>query len=104
MEAADSLERQGRIVEIRAQTTMKAIANAYCEGPESTLVVSLRNRERVQLNFIHRQLQHDGKVSRNDRQMTIYVNVDTTDRTNFLRMQCTRRTLPVTTARAKSMT
>lgn len=75
-EAIDSLERQGRIVEIAGTNQrLKAIAGAYCENPESTLVVSPRNRERVQLNsLIHRQLQRDGKVSRDDHQMTVYVN------------------------------
>ncbi len=75
-EAIDSLERQGRIVEIAGTNQrLKAIAGAYCESPESTLVVSPRNRERVQLNsLIHRQLQRDGKVSRDDHQMTVYVN------------------------------
>jgi conjugative relaxase-like TrwC/TraI family protein len=75
-EAIESLERQGRIIEI-AKTTdrLKTIASAYCEDPESTLVVSPRNRERIQLNsLIHRQLQRDGKVSRDDHQMTVYVN------------------------------
>lgn len=75
-EAIDSLERQGRIIQI-AQTKerLKTIASAYCENPENTLVVSPRNRERAQLNsLIHRQLQRDGKVSRDDHQMTVYVN------------------------------
>lgn len=75
-EAIDSLEQQGRIVEIAGTNQrLKAIANAYCENPENTLVVSPRNRERVQLNsLIHRQLQRDGKVSRDDHKMTVYVN------------------------------
>ena len=75
-EAIDSLERQGRIVEIAGtRQRLKAIASAYCESPESTLVVSPRNRERVQLNsLIHRRLQRDGQVSRDDHQMTVYVN------------------------------
>jgi conjugative relaxase-like TrwC/TraI family protein len=75
-EAIDSLERQGRIVEIAGTNQrLKAIAGAYCENPENTLVVSPRNRERVQLNtLIHRQLQRDGKVSQVDHQMTVYVN------------------------------
>ncbi len=75
-EAIDSLQQQGRIIEI-AKTTdrLKTIASAYCETPDSTLVVSPRNRERVQLNsIIHRELQRNGKVSRDDHQMTIYVN------------------------------
>lgn len=75
-EAVDSLERQGRIVEItQADERLKAIASAYCESRESTLVVSPRNRERVQLNsLIHRQLQRDGIVSQSDHRMTVYVN------------------------------
>jgi conjugative relaxase-like TrwC/TraI family protein len=75
-EAVDSLEQQGRIVEIsNTKQRLNRIASAYCENPESTLVVSPRNRERVQLNsLIHRQLQRDGKVSRDDHQMTVYVN------------------------------
>jgi conjugative relaxase-like TrwC/TraI family protein len=74
--AIDSLEQQGRIIEISKTTDrLKTIANAYCESPDSTLVVSPRNRERVQLNsLIHRQLQREGKVSREDHQMIVYVN------------------------------
>src|SRR6266851_5141272 len=75
-EAVDSLEQQGRIVQIvDTKKRLKTIARAYCENPESTLVVSPRNRERVQLNtLIHRKLQREGKVSRDDHQMTVYVN------------------------------
>jgi conjugative relaxase-like TrwC/TraI family protein len=75
-EAIDSLEQQGRIVEIAGTNQrLKAIASAYCENPENTLVVSPRNRERVQLNtLIHGELQRDGKVSQSDHQMTVYVN------------------------------
>jgi conjugative relaxase-like TrwC/TraI family protein len=75
-EAVDSLEQQGRIIEIVAtKQRLKAIASAFCESPENTLVVSPRNRERVELNsLIHRQLQRDGRVSRDDHQMTVYVN------------------------------
>jgi len=75
-EAIDSLQRQGRIVEItQARERLKAIASAYCENPENTLVISPRNRERVQLNtLIHGQLQREGKVSRDDHQIRVYVN------------------------------
>src|SRR5947208_3731563 len=74
--AIDSLEQQGRIVEIvNTKQRLKTIASAFCESPDNTFVVSPRNRERVQLNtLIHRQLQRDGKVSRDGQQMTIYVN------------------------------
>ncbi len=38
------------------------------------LVISPANRERSELNLlIHRELQHEGKVSLNDHQMTVYV-------------------------------
>src|SRR5947208_369543 len=74
--AIDSLEQQGRIVEIvNAKQRLKAIASAYRESPENTLVVSPRNRERVELNsLIHRHLQRDGKINRDDHQMIVYVN------------------------------
>src|SRR6266852_6316951 len=75
-EAIDSLERQGRIIQVaETKQRLKTIASAYCESQENTLVVSPRNRERVQLNsLIHRQLQRNGKVSRDDHQMIVYVN------------------------------
>src|ERR1051325_6705934 len=75
-EAIDSLEQQGRIKEISdTKQRLKTIASGYCESPENTLIVSPRNRERVQLNtLIHRQLQRDGIVSRYDHSMTVYVN------------------------------
>src|SRR5260370_6824999 len=75
-EAIDSLEQQGRIIEIvNTKQRLKTIASAYCENPDNTLVVSPRNRERVEINsLIHRQLQRDGKVSRNDHEMTVYLN------------------------------
>src|SRR5204863_2541636 len=66
----------GKIVEIvNTKQRLKTIASAFCESPDNTLVVSPRNRERVQLNsLIHRQLQRDGKISRDDHQMIVYVN------------------------------
>ena len=51
------------------------MAAVYCRSPENSLVVSPRNRERVKLNsLIHKRLQRDGKVSRDDHQMMVYVN------------------------------
>jgi len=51
-----------------------SIAKNYCTNPTSTLVISPANRERVQLNLvIHQQLQREGKVSRDDHQMRVYV-------------------------------
>ena len=75
-DAIDNLERDGRIVEIAdAKERLRSIASAYCEGPENTLVVSPRNRERVQLNsYIHRQLQQDDRIGQTDHQTTVYVN------------------------------
>jgi conjugative relaxase-like TrwC/TraI family protein len=74
--AIDNLERDGRIVEIAAaKERLRSIASAYCESPENTLVVSPRNRERVQLNsLIHRQLQQDNRIGQTDHQITVYVN------------------------------
>jgi len=75
-EAIDSLEQHGRIKEISdTSKRLKVIAAVYCRSPENSLVVSPRNRERVKLNsLIHKRLQRDGKVSRDDHQMTVYVN------------------------------
>jgi ATP-dependent exoDNAse (exonuclease V) alpha subunit len=51
------------------------MAQDYCKQPTNTLVISPANRERAQLNsLIHQQLQREGKVSRNDHQMNVYVN------------------------------
>jgi ATP-dependent exoDNAse (exonuclease V) alpha subunit len=74
--AIDNLEREGRIVQIAgAKERRRSIASAYCESPENTLVVSPRNRERVDLNsLIHKQLQHDGRIGRTNHQLTVYVN------------------------------
>jgi conjugative relaxase-like TrwC/TraI family protein len=75
-EAIDSLRQQGRVIEIASEKKrLNQIAKAYCQNPENTLVVSPRNRDRVQINsLIHRQLQCEGRVSTHDHQMTIYVN------------------------------
>jgi conjugative relaxase-like TrwC/TraI family protein len=74
--AIDNLEREGRIVEIAdPKERLSSIASAYCESPNNTLVVSPRNRERVQLNsLIHRQLRQDGRIGQTDHQMTVYIN------------------------------
>jgi ATP-dependent exoDNAse (exonuclease V) alpha subunit len=74
--AIDNLEREGRIVEIAdPKDRLRSISSAYCESPDNTLVVSPRNRERVELNsLIHRQLRQDGRIGQTDHQMTVYVN------------------------------
>jgi len=75
-EAVDNLHEQGRVVEIADNAKrLLGIANAYCKSPDNTLVISPANKERGLLNaLIHRQLQQEGRVSRADRQMMIYVN------------------------------
>ena len=75
-EAIDSLNKQGRVVEVPADDKrLLAIADAYCRNPENTLVISPANKERGLLNaLIHRQLQQDGRVSCADHQMMVYVN------------------------------
>jgi conjugative relaxase-like TrwC/TraI family protein len=75
-QALDSLESRGRVIEIADEKQrLKAIAKAFCESPENTLVVSPANRDRVKINsLIHQRLQREGKISRDDHHMTVYVN------------------------------
>lgn len=93
-EAVDDLARRGKAIEIaNEQERFEAIAKNYCQNPVGTLVVSPANRERVELNLrIHKQLQREGKVSRDDHQIKVYVNRDMTGPERTLR-QClpTRR-------------
>jgi conjugative relaxase-like TrwC/TraI family protein len=67
-EAVEGLRGQGRITEITdTNERLKTIAKDYCEQPESTLVISPANRERVELNqLIHQQLQNSGQISKRD--------------------------------------
>ncbi|HKY29479.1 MAG TPA: AAA family ATPase, partial [Pyrinomonadaceae bacterium] len=75
-EAVTELISRGKVIEIADERErFEAIAQDYCKNPTGTLVISPGNRERVELNFlIHRQLQREGKVSRNDYQMDVYVS------------------------------
>jgi ATP-dependent exoDNAse (exonuclease V) alpha subunit len=75
-QAIDSLQDQGRVVEIADEgKRLVEIATTYCKRPENTLVISPANQERGRINaLIHRQLQRDGKVSLADHQMMVYVN------------------------------
>jgi conjugative relaxase-like TrwC/TraI family protein len=79
-QAVDDLARRGKVIEIASeQERFEAIAKNYCQNPVGTLVVSPANRERVELNLrIHKQLQREGKVSRDDHQIKVYVNRDMT--------------------------
>jgi conjugative relaxase-like TrwC/TraI family protein len=74
-EAVGELDARGKVIEIADERErLEAIAQNYCKNPTNTLVISPANRERSQLNsLIHRQLQREGKVSRADHQMTVYV-------------------------------
>jgi len=75
-EAIAELESRGKVIEIvDERERLQAMAQDYCNNPTNTLVISPANRERSQLNsLIHQQLQREGKVSRDDRQMNVYVN------------------------------
>ena len=74
-EAVTALESRGKVIEVADEgERLQAMAQDYAKNPSSTLVISPANRERAQLNsLIHRELQRDGTVSRDDRQTTIYV-------------------------------
>ena len=53
---------------------MEAIAKAYAERPEQTLVVSPDNRSRQEINErIHRELQLSGRVGEQEHRMTVLV-------------------------------
>ncbi|MEN3326549.1 MAG: hypothetical protein V7638_1356 [Acidobacteriota bacterium] len=75
-EAVTELESRGKVIEITDERErLKTIAQDYSKDPTNTLVISPANRERAQLNsLIHQQLQREGKVSRDDHQMNVYVN------------------------------
>ena len=75
-EAVAELESRGKVIEVPDERErLERIAQDYCKQPTNTLVISPANRERTQLNsLIHRQLQQEGKVSRDDLQMTVYIN------------------------------
>ncbi|HKU73993.1 MAG TPA: MobF family relaxase [Pyrinomonadaceae bacterium] len=75
-EAVTELESRGKVIQITDERKrLKTIAQDYSKDPTNTLVISPANRERAQLNsLIHQQLQHEGKVSRDDHQMNVYVN------------------------------
>ena len=75
-EAVTELESRGKVIEIPSEgERFERIARDYCKQPNNTLVISPANRERSELNsLIHRQLQQEGKVSRDDHQMKVYIN------------------------------
>jgi conjugative relaxase-like TrwC/TraI family protein len=63
-EAMGGLERQGRVHEVaEQQQRYTALARAYAEHPNSTLVISPDNHSRSDINdAIHRSLQETGQV------------------------------------------
>ncbi len=75
-EAVAELGSRGKVIEIVDERgRLQAMAQDYCKNSTNTLVISPANRERSQLNsLIHQQLQREGKVSRDDHQMNVYVN------------------------------
>lgn len=75
-EAVAELESRGKVIEIPdVRERLERMAQDYCKNPTNTLVISPANRERTQLNsLIHRQLQQEGNVSRDDHQMKVYIN------------------------------
>jgi ATP-dependent exoDNAse (exonuclease V) alpha subunit len=75
-EAVAVLISRGKVIEIADEhQRFEAIAQEYAKNPTGTLVISPANRERCELNLlIHRELQREGIVSRNDQQTTVYVS------------------------------
>ncbi len=74
-EAIENLTRQGRVHEITSrEARLEAIAKAYAERPDATLVVSPDNRSRQELNErIHRELQSSGRVEEQEHRLTVLV-------------------------------
>jgi ATP-dependent exoDNAse (exonuclease V) alpha subunit len=74
-EAIDNLAQQGRVHEIpNREERLEAIAKAYAERPDSTLVVSPDNRSRQEINErIHRELQSRGRVEEQEHRITVLV-------------------------------
>src|SRR5215204_6148147 len=74
-EAVAELVSRGKVIEIADERERyQAIAQDYARNSTGTLVISPANHERSQLNsLIHRELQREGSVSRDDHQMKIYV-------------------------------
>jgi ATP-dependent exoDNAse (exonuclease V) alpha subunit len=72
-QAVESLRQQGRVHEItEKQERFQAIAKVYAESPQETLVVSPDNQSRQEINqFIHRELQCQGKVKPEEHTLTV---------------------------------
>jgi ATP-dependent exoDNAse (exonuclease V) alpha subunit len=74
-EAIENLAGQGRVHEIpNREDRLEAIAKAYAERPDATLVVSPDNRSRQEINErIHRELQSSGRVEEQEHRLTVLV-------------------------------
>ena len=74
-DAIENLARQGRVHEIpNREERLEAIAKAYAEQPDRTLVVSPDNRSRQEINErIHRELQSGGRVEAHEQRVTVLV-------------------------------
>jgi ATP-dependent exoDNAse (exonuclease V) alpha subunit len=74
-EAIDNLRQQGRVHEIpNREERLEAIAKAYAERSDNTLVVSPDNRSRQEINErIHRELQSSGRVEEQEHWLTVLV-------------------------------
>ena len=72
-QAMESLGNQGRIHEIAdRKERMTAIADAYADRPENTLVVSPDNQSRAEINRrIHKELQSRGAISAEERTLSV---------------------------------
>ncbi len=80
-EAISNLNSQGRLHEIGdRQERIGEIARGYARSPERTLVVSLDNASRREINeAIHRTMQSEGKVSNDEQRVhVLYVRQDVT--------------------------
>ncbi|MDQ3686889.1 MAG: AAA family ATPase, partial [Acidobacteriota bacterium] len=75
-QAVEELQAQGRVIEITdARERLAAIAMDYVQSPDSTLIISPANKERVQINtMVHQALQERGVISREDHHTIVYVN------------------------------
>jgi RecA/RadA recombinase len=73
--ALESLQQQGRVQEIpNAEERIRAIAKAYVESPEKTLIVSPDNASRRELNVAVRQeLKANGTLAPEDRTFRVLV-------------------------------
>jgi conjugative relaxase-like TrwC/TraI family protein len=74
-EAVAELISRGKVIEVADEhERLEAIAQDYAKNPTGRLVISPANRDRSELNLlIHRLLQREGIVSRNDQQTMVYV-------------------------------